>query len=202
MLLDNYYKMVYASAEYVARHYSGTGTDDNYPANLNSNPVRATDGVYRDYVNHYFSGHTLHNFFVTPSNIVLSQTDTSTSWSNNYYCPVMLIGSGTTPVSASDYCMESEITTVSGVTVVRSYNSLEGTVTFDKVMKNTSSVSITVSEVGLMSVGWYAAHATDTSTKNRFNYLYYREVLETPITVGAGETFTVSVTHQFAMPTA
>lgn len=113
-------------------------------------------------------------------------------------------GSGTTPVTANDYKMESEITT--GLTYIGvSHNYLidDGQVIYNLTYKNSGSSEITISELGISCYVIYGQSSQSTSSSRYAGrVLIYHEILDNPLTVLAGETFTVSITETFPMPIA
>ena len=105
----------------------------------------------------------------------------------------IVLGSGTTEPTPEDHCLESQITTnlicdsvsVSRNTTVKTY-----TATFS----NSGTSDITVTEIGYISRILY--------TFSNWNYIYDdflmdRTVLDTPITIPAGESRTVTYELSF-----
>jgi hypothetical protein len=104
-----------------------------------------------------------------------------------------MLGTGTTAPTADDYRLESPITTnlscdsvsVSRTSLIKTY-----TATFT----NSGSSDITVTEVGFMIYIFYNYSST---TENSDHFLMDRTVLETPITIPAGESRTVTYELSF-----
>jgi hypothetical protein len=104
-----------------------------------------------------------------------------------------MLGTGTTAPTADDYRLESPITTnlscdsvsVSRTSLIKTY-----TATFT----NSGSSDITVTEVGFMI---YIFYNYSTTTENSDHFLMDRTVLETPITIPAGESRTVTYELSF-----
>lgn len=106
----------------------------------------------------------------------------------------ILLGTGTNAFSLDDYKLQTDVTasfTKAGLTCIGGAvsDALSRTVTWKGSFVNTSGTDITVSEVGLTKranweLSWY-------------NFLMYREVLATPITVPAGQGITVTLTFTF-----
>lgn len=107
------------------------------------------------------------------------------------------LGSGTTPATDEDYTIESIIS--SGLSFSATPHSNEAydaendvySVYFDLTIANTSANDITISEVcffgnsyGMNSIGV----STNTSASNRNAVLVDRTVLDTPVTIPAGES--------------
>lgn len=188
MWLDNYYKLQYVYTAYSSR------IDDQRCVDMSSNPIKATSGTNMLYVT---SGYPyIYTAASKPRNSVRSQTDHS---GYTLDTPDLIIGSGTTPATGSDYRLESQITALTSSVVTSEYNARNGTLTHRKTMVNTSGSQITVSEIGILSGGNSHSSLTSNSTTH-LAVLVYREVLENPIVVGAGETFTVTITHKLPMP--
>ena len=189
MWLDNYYKMAYARSAYA-------GLQNANSVNISHNPIRNTSGgeiLYARVYDYYPQA-----FTQFPAVDVLSQKQTSV-WTWCESRPLLVVGSGTTPVTPSDYCLESEITSLTHDIVVTSYNANDGTTSYRRTMVNKSSESISVSEIGL--VGGCYSYTTSTSSSSTWNaVLGYREVLDEPIIVPPGDSFTVTITHKFTMP--
>lgn len=101
----------------------------------------------------------------------------------------LVVGSGTTAPTSADYVMESEI---SSLTVVSSSNSgNRSPISYaqdyihscSKTYKNSTANPITVSEVGI-----YISNVNNIGT-----FLIAREVLETPVTIAPGKTYSFSM---------
>lgn len=105
-----------------------------------------------------------------------------------------VVGSGATPVTASDYRLEQEI--VEGLAcdaVTSQVDDTTHTVTYRKTLRNTSDDDITIREVGLTG-------AVTTTMPTRKQVLVYREVLETPVTIAPGDSATLRITIRHEMP--
>lgn len=107
----------------------------------------------------------------------------------------IVLGNGTTEPTPEDYCLESQITTnlscdsvsVSRNTTVKTY-----TATFS----NSGTSDITVTEVGYVSRIMYTYSEREYHTVFN-NFLMDRTVLDTPITIPAGESRTVTYELSF-----
>lgn len=115
--------------------------------------------------------------------------DALSAVSNGTTGNAIVVGSGTTPPSVTDYKLESQLTTVSGTASYQRVT-VGATDTFTAVatITNTGSESITISEVGLQlqSTGsWY--------------FMVERTLLESPITIAPGGigqvTYTICVNY-------
>ena len=118
---------------------------------------------------------------VTPSVSV-----NSTTYANTY----LLIGSGDTPFTDADYNMAQRLT--SGITFTTSAlgsatydSSLEKVIRTATVTINTTA-DITIKEIGL-------AKYVYTNSSTGYLTLLYREVLDTPITLAAGQSVTFAL---------
>lgn len=101
----------------------------------------------------------------------------------------LLIGSGTTAPSSSDYTLEKIITsyTVSGQSTYvpassATYDDVFLTIT--RVVKNETENSFTVSELGC-----FICNSTTSNTM-----LIAREVLDTPVTIAPGDSYSFTMT--------
>lgn len=99
----------------------------------------------------------------------------------------MRIGSGSTPPSYEDYCLESPIDiTPSSVTLLRNTNYTEGSSIVTAVFVNNSENEITVSESAL-------SYGTGSATSETRAYVVAREVFD-PIVVPVGSSVTITMT--------
>ena len=118
--------------------------------------------------------------------------------STSYAYPIAL-GIGTSEVTEDDYALEfiySNIQSV-GYSVVNSYNVQDDkvvrTVVVTNTFKNNGTEAITITEYGIIRRAWYA-------TSSSYPVLLTRDLLETPLTAQAGESFTISI--EFKIETA
>lgn len=184
MLLDNYYKMCQVMV--IGSNFS----DTFFQNNVNHKPKYVDGNIAVIIANH--TGTTYgyvcarHALWEPLYKGIKSQsTLTSTGDNRGYYSDIVL-GTGNTAAQASDYKMESEITTNLGCTAVGytvSDDCKRYTVT--KTFQNTSEEGLIVKEIGFL-VGIYGG-----------NVLVAREVLAEPMTIEAGKVFNVSFTFDF-----
>ena len=105
----------------------------------------------------------------------------------------LMLGTGTTAPTADDYSLESPITTnLSCDSVSVSRTSL--TKTYTATFTNSGSSDITVTEVGFIVYIYYIQSNSDEKSDS---FLMDRTVLETPITIPAGESRTVTYELSF-----
>ncbi len=105
----------------------------------------------------------------------------------------LMLGTGTTAPTANDYHLESPITTnLSCDSVSVSRTSL--TKTYTATFTNSGSSDITVTEVGFIV---YIYYVYSSNNENSDHFLMDRTVLETPITIPAGESRTVTYELSF-----
>lgn len=108
----------------------------------------------------------------------------------------IVLGSGNTPPTIDDYCLESMITSgLSPKTIIS--NDENGDLKYTITMTNTSQNPITIGEVGIMSKVYTGAN---TNTSNIV--LMERTVLEEPITIPANGVGVVTYITGFAVPEA
>lgn len=103
----------------------------------------------------------------------------------------IIFGSGNTPASADDYTLDNLLTSITAISsnggaYVRNADGDYET-TLEKVCVNSGSSPITIAEWGI--VVWPQDNA---STTYKVPVLAYREVLPTPVVVGAGKVFRFS----------
>ena len=144
-----------------------------------------------------FNQATLFNGFSTSTNMYPTECVNSSEWQLCGGKSKIVFGTGTTPAKYTDYKLENPITEgITGVEyyVARSYN--EDTNAYEAIITATftSSIDTTISEVGVVkSICNVSSYSDYEYSSYYYNVLAAREVLETPIEVKAGETFTVSI---------
>lgn len=160
-----------------------------------TNPSDTPPISYRD-VNGYWS--TIKNQFSYVSNftaniltpgkfaIALGFSKTASQTSSAF---TIILGTGTTPVTINDYCIETPITSglalASGDTALANKTELNNGVYSFKTraaINNTSAANIVINEIAL-NAPFYA-----TSQGASGAACVYREVLSTPITLEPGDT--------------
>lgn len=144
-----------------------------------------------------FNQATLFNGFSTNTNMYQAECLPNSEWQLCGGKSKIVFGTGNTPFKYTDYKLENPITDgITGVEyyVVRSYN--EETNAYEAIITATftSSINTTISEVGVVkSICNCYDYSYYYDASYYYNVLAAREVLETPIEVKAGETFTVSM---------
>lgn len=91
-------------------------------------------------------------------------------------------GTGTTPATEDDYKLESYVTGLTNDSVVTAVSGRVSKKTYTATFSNTTGADITVTEIGFFTNCYY-----NSATQND-NFLLDRIVLETPITIPAGES--------------
>lgn len=105
----------------------------------------------------------------------------------------LMLGTGTTTPTADDYCLESPIyTNLSCDSVSVSRTSL--TKTYTATFANSGSSDITVTEVGFIA---YILYTYTPNDERSDTFLMDRTVLDTPVTIPAGESRTITYTLSF-----
>lgn len=136
-------------------------------------------------------------YLSTMSNVDMTSSVSLRTSGGTYSYPTIGIGSGGTQPSASDYCMESLITTISGTITASGVLSVNnGTLTKELIVSivNTASSDITVREVGItMPIGRVSSSSTDTGSLTA-DCLMDRTLLDEPITIPPGESASISYT--------
>lgn len=131
------------------------------------------------------------------SDIRQGMHDYSIAPSDNYTGDLtdIVVGSGTTAPEITDYKLESFLYSElefcsSSITFEDGTFEKLGTITLSKTMRNKSENTISINEIGIVGNGHY-------SYNGRYYYCYYllvyREVLDTPIEVASGHSFTVTI---------
>ena len=144
-----------------------------------------------------FNQATLFNGFSTSTNMYPTECANSSEWQLCGGKSKIVFGTGSTPAKYTDYKLENPITEgITGVEyyVVRSYN--EDSNNYESIITATftSTIDTTITEVGLVkSIFDKDNPSWSENASHYYNVLAAREVLETPLDVKAGETFTVSM---------
>lgn len=105
----------------------------------------------------------------------------------------VVIGSGSTPPTTNDYCMENQITTVTGtVGLTKSIgdNQDYASITALLTITNTGSEDITINEIGLQ-----------IKTTGNWTYLVERTVLDAPVTIASGGVGQITYSIRMNYPT-
>lgn len=112
----------------------------------------------------------------------------------------MCLGSGTTPATINDYCMENQIT--SGLTEVNAPNVIrvldDGGVSYIStfVVQNTSEKSISISEFGMFG---NSKESTSYSSTNKM-FMTEHTVLDEPIIIEPGQMKCLQYVVRFSDP--
>lgn len=155
-----------------------------------------TNGSYANYLTAAgFNQASLFNCFSTNTN--MSTVESYFNWQLSGGKVKMVFGTGNTPAKYTDYKLENPINEgITGVDyyVAKSYN--EDSNNYEAIITATftSTIDTAISEVGLVK----SIFDNDNPSYIEYASYYYnvlaaREVLDTPIDVKAGETFTVSM---------
>lgn len=104
------------------------------------------------------------------------------------------VGSGSTPATVDDYCLEnmitSGITATIPVTATATYDNThkQYVVSRDITIANVGSEAITISEIGIHASAKYADSVGVTVSSSSTTVLADRTVLDTPVTIPAGQS--------------
>ena len=101
------------------------------------------------------------------------------------------VGTGTTPATVDDYCLENDVTSSFSQQSYQLSQMVTNDGKFETAFKfsgiNNSGSTLTISEVGIDKF-----HYQDSSS-NQFTYLIFRDLLPTPVTVEAGQSINLIV---------
>ncbi len=182
MLLNNYYKIM----RYRACMNATKTTTMTIP------DIKIADGTTQTEIRAGTNQCGFITPFPKPYAAMVSQTAkfpvTPTNTSNVY--GNLIIGSGTTPVTASDYMMEQEIVDMTYISMYCSFDVTTGDISIVKTMRNETEETISVSEIGFTEPYW------NQSSSTPLQILTFREVYDTPVLVSPGETFSVTLNIQ------
>ena len=137
--------------------------------------------------------------YKTPGYYVFPQSSYSVALpleKGNRSDPYIRIGSGTTPATLSDYSLEAPITNNFSVLENKKTIGVDDDgywVTYKYVISNVGDNDMVIGEIGYFGYVLYNASAGSF-------YLIDRTVLDTPITIPAGGTGTVTYTLKFKVP--
>lgn len=103
------------------------------------------------------------------------------------------VGTGDTPPTENDYILQSQITSGLSGSVVVSKQIENGMLylVLDVTLTNTSSDSITIREIGYYQYHMYCTVQGESGVANNFPFLMERTVLESPVTIPAGDFATI-----------
>lgn len=117
-------------------------------------------------------------------------TSASATARTGYSSYGFIVGSGRTPASVEDYCLESLITSSLYLSVVQSTDG-DGNYIWVGTLTNKASEPITVGEIGILMSCYNKSSSSCTC-------LVERTVLDEPLTLGAGESGFISYKVRFA----
>ena len=158
-------------------------------------------------------------FFVTSSTsgtgkalFPITATNGNTYYSNGYVTlapyfgalsssSTIRIGSGTTPATINDYNLESMLSSGFTSTISKEYgldSDNNPYVTFTIAVSNTSSSAMTIGEIGLF-LGFGASSTQYATSQTSSTVMVDRTVLDSPITIPAGEAATITYTLKSAL---
>ena len=99
------------------------------------------------------------------------------------------LGTGTTAISNTDYCLDNDISDDLDLTCVINTGSEGGAI---KTVLTVSGTNTTENEVTIKEFGILKEYMVGPGTLTYVNYLIAREFLKTPKVVGAGQPFTLT----------
>lgn len=185
MFTNNFKKLMFSFL--FGNKYTSAGTDD-VPSDFTRPPTLVNLNKYPCKIHSNSDYHYWQSLWCCARN-ALSTINSTGTIGNGY----LMLGTGTTTPTADDYCLESPITknlscdsiSVSRTSLIKTY-----TATF----ANSGSSDITVTEVGFIV---YILYNYSTTSENSDNFLMDRTVLDTPVTIPAGESRTITYTLSF-----
>lgn len=167
MFVKNFYKWVDSHGRQASQTYKRCD-GNNYTLNYSSTLIGTS--------------------FETPFKTMVKYTKVSTSGVNGYGYSGTRFGSGTTPPTGDDYCLENDVgdcltvTTPSAISVTIKDTYVEYSATFGVTARET----VTISEVGLFALSYI---------------MIERTVLEKPIAIEAGQSKQITYTIRLNYPT-
>ena len=159
---------------------------------------------FYSYIRSYFSGNDTYATFTStegtiqtvPASASYPPFKVMNAWSKSTTTTGVSFGTGTTLASVSDYALESRLTdsqinvsTPSAVSFSRDDAYDEYSVTFG--VTNKTANDITISEIGLTAMPYFPSSGGNVYT------LVDRTVLDTPVTISAGQSKQITYTIRF-----
>lgn len=150
----------------------------------------------------YYLDHSIVSVYSCYESIGKPTGSMNTNSSGSATFSSMVFGTGDTAVTYDDYKLESEYTSYSRASFVVTEpvydaSTRKFTRTVSCVLTNTGASEVTLKEMGIyMSTAGYSSSTTGARW-----CLVYREVLDTPITIAAGDSVKYTHTFEYTMPT-
>lgn len=144
-------------------------------------PIKDTTGTEHSVI--YFDSNYSNNCFMADMN-----KSPNLAGSQGAQTIQLYVGTNDAEVTENDYTL-GDISTLSAVdntTITRSIIDDGYYMTITRTLKNTANTDITIKEMGLVK-------SVSANSSTRVKYLFAREVLDTPLVVPAGNSFTVSM---------
>lgn len=123
----------------------------------------------------YLGANCVYSFINSLNHMITAPTDESVTFIG--------IGTGTTAATEDDYKLEAPVTGVTCDSTITAIGGNDSKKTYTATFSNTTDADVVVTEIGFLTNFYY-----NSSTGNNDNFLLDRIVLDTPITIPAGES--------------
>lgn len=123
----------------------------------------------------YLGINCVYSFINSLNNMITAPTTDSVTF--------IRTGTGTTAATEDDYKLENYATGLTCDSVVTAIGGNDSKKTYTATFSNTTDADVVVTEIGFLTNFYY-----NSSTGNNDNFLLDRIVLDTPITIPAGES--------------
>lgn len=134
-----------------------------------------------------------HYYYIPGSDTIRSDSITTYNNTAGFY-----IGSGTNPPAATDYCLQSRITSGFSASTTKSFVDDNGTPTLQVIMTitNTSASDLTIAEIGHFRIMKATPTQYSGSSSRNDAYMTERNVLATPIVLAPNDYTTIKYTAE------
>lgn len=143
----------------------------------NSSPIPTSDttlvNISGSEKTTYLTQECIYSFINSLNHMITAPTTDSVTF--------IRIGTGTTAATENDYKLEAPVTGVTCDSVVTAIGGNDSKKTYTATFSNTTDADVVVTEIGFLTNFYYSSSDND-------NFLLDRIVLDTPITIPAGES--------------
>lgn len=144
----------------------------------NSSPIPTSDttlvNISGSEKTTYLSLNSMYSFINSLNHMITVPTTDSVTF--------IRIGTGTTAATENDYKLEAPVTGVTCDSVITAISGNDSKKTYTATFSNTTDADVVVTEIGFLTNFYYY------SSSDNDNFLLDRIVLDTPITIPAGES--------------
>ena len=171
---------------------SAQSTSSSDVSKVNGHKTTASNLSYNYTATPNTNNYTKEQYYYRWNNICGTEVSTTTIKNNNSANSrrngmVLFVGTGDTPVTADDYCLDSAIEL--SVTAASCTHNAEEKTIITRTFVNETGEDVTIREVGVY-IFFAGASADGVTTYNYPVIMIGRIVLDTPVTMAVGEGYT------------